>query len=63
MHSSFEKDHRNQDGGQPTEERQVKKWRLTFGREKYPTLPLIVGRPIAPGSKTETANGDSQPQS
>ena len=55
----FKKENADKDRRLTPEEEPIKKWRLTFGREKYPTLPLIVRRTSEPGEKTETANGDS----
>jgi len=45
-------------GPVPAEE-PIKKWRLTFGRERYPTVPVIVRKTNEPGDKPETEGGDS----
>ena len=42
----------------PAEE-PIKRWRLTFGRERYPTLPFIVRKTNEPGNNPETEGGDS----
>ena len=33
-------------------EEPLKKWRLTFGRERYPTVPIIVRKTEEPGDET-----------
>lgn len=45
-------------GSVPTEE-PIKRWRLTFGRERYPTVPFIVRKTNEPGGNPETEGGDS----
>ncbi len=45
---------------EPTDrEEPIKKWRLTFGRERYPTVPIIVRKTEEPGEKPEADGGDS----
>ena len=58
----FKKENADKDRGLTPEEEPIKKWRLTFGREKYPTLPRIVRRTSEPGEKTETAKDESANQ-
>ena len=44
------------DNREPTErDEPLQEWRLTFGREKYPTLPRIV--PMSGGSVEKTGKG------
>ncbi len=44
MASKFNKEDKEISKGPPAEESTTDKWRLTFGRERYPTLPRVVRR-------------------
>jgi hypothetical protein len=52
-------DDSTQNRGPVPAEEPIKKWRLTFGRERYPTVPIIVRKTEEPGEKPETDRGDS----
>ena len=39
----------------------IKRWRLTFGRERYPTVPFFVKKTNQSGDKPET-EGDGSAQ-
>ena len=48
------------DNREPTErEAPLKKWRLTFCREKYPTPPIIVRKPAVSHERASDGGGDA----
>ena len=51
------------DNEEPTgREKPLPKWKLTFGRERYPTLPIVVRKSAGSVEKTNTENGNSNPK-
>lgn len=48
------------DNEEPTDrEEPIKKWRLTFSRERYPTVPVLVKKSAGPVEKDDRNGGDS----